>query len=196
MRRPLLPLVTLFITSATLAAQDVEFIRALERAQEHRPATLTSTARIAPESEPGTPLVIRGRVFNTDGTTPLANAVVFAYHTDREGLYDRQGAPPHSWRLRGWAKTDAAGSFEFRTMRPGSYPNSRNPAHVHLTVFAPAGARYHAGEVQFADDPVLPAQERERAEREGAFGSVRPVRTDQGAQHVECSLRIEPRNRF
>jgi hypothetical protein len=67
---------------------------------------------------------------------------------------------------------------------------------VHLTVFTPGGERYHAGEVQFADDPVLPAGERERSDREGPFGSVRPVRTEQGTQHVECSLRLEPRNRF
>jgi protocatechuate 3,4-dioxygenase, beta subunit len=196
MRRPFLPLVTLFVTTTTLAAQDVEFIRALERAQQQRPATLATSARIAPASEPGTPLVIQGRVFNTDGTTPLGNAVVFAYHTDREGLYDRQGAPAHSWRLRGWAKTDAEGRFEFRTMRPGSYPNSRNPAHVHLTVFTPEGARYHAGEVQFADDPVLPASARESSEREGQFGSVRTVRTESGTQHVDCSLRLQARNKF
>jgi protocatechuate 3,4-dioxygenase beta subunit len=196
MTHRLLPLVTLLITATSAGAQDREYISAVERAQQQRPDTLSSIARIAPDSEPGTPLVIRGRVFNTDGKTAVPGAVVFAYHTDRDGLYDRPGSPPHSWRLRGWARTEADGGFEFRTTRPGSYPNSRNPAHVHLTVFMPDGQRYHAGEVQFADDPVLPAQERERSANEGPFGSVRPVRTEGGTQLVECSLRIEARNRF
>ena len=94
MRLPLrLLFVTLLVTP--VAAQDTEFIRALEKTQEQRPATLTATARIAPESEPGTPLVIHGHAFAEDGKTPLANAIIFAYHTDKEGVYDRPGAAAH-----------------------------------------------------------------------------------------------------
>jgi hypothetical protein len=62
-------------------SQDVEYIRGLEQAQAQRPKTLTPVGRIAPESEPGTPLVIHGRLFKQDGTSPLAGAIVFAYHT-------------------------------------------------------------------------------------------------------------------
>ena len=78
----------LFVTASVpvLFAQDTEFIQALERAQAQRPAALTSSARIAPTSEPGTPLVIHGQVFSEDGRSPLAGATVFAYHTDRGGL--------------------------------------------------------------------------------------------------------------
>jgi protocatechuate 3,4-dioxygenase beta subunit len=176
-------------------AQDVEFMRALENTQKQRPATLTSTARIAPDSEPGTPLVIRGRVFAEDGRTPVAGATVFAYHTDRTGLYDRAGSPPHSWRLRGWALTTANGVFEFRTIRPGSYPGTTNPQHVHFTVFT-ADARYHAGELQFEDDKLIPASQRENSKREGQFGSVRPVRHEGGVDQVDMALRLTSRNRF
>src|SRR5262245_54060989 len=86
------------ITSHAAGAQDLEFIAALERAQRERPNGLTSKARIAPESEPGQPLVIHGRAVAEDGRTPIKGAVIFAYHTDRDGLYDRPGAPPHTWR--------------------------------------------------------------------------------------------------
>jgi protocatechuate 3,4-dioxygenase beta subunit len=187
-------LVTLSAT-ATLGAQDVEFIRALERTQQSRPATLTSTARIAPASEPGSPLVIHGRAFAADRTTPLANAIVFAYHTDRNGLYDRPGTT-HSWRLRGWAKTDAEGRFEFTTIRPGAYPNSRIAEHVHFTLFTASGERYHAGELNFADDKFVSDADRARSDREGEFGSVRPVRREETVQHVELRVRIDPTQRF
>ena len=137
------------LVAITLVPQDVEYERAVVRAQQNRPATLTSTARIAPTSEPGTPLVVRGQLLGLNGA-PLPNAVVFAYHTDREGLYDRRENGPHSWRLRGWVKTDKDGRFTFETIRPGSYPNSNNPPHVHFTAFLPSGERYHAGELQLA----------------------------------------------
>lgn len=134
---------------AIAGAQDVEYQRALERAQQQRPATLSSTARIAPTSEPGDPLIVRGRLLNVDGS-PAANAIVFGYHTDRAGLYDKRENGPHSWRLRGWVRTDSDGRFTFETIRPGSYPNSNNPPHVHFTAYLPNGDRYHAGELQMS----------------------------------------------
>lgn len=144
-------LVTLLITSTTLGAQDVQYIRAVERAQQQRPAALAATGRIAPTAEPGAPLVVSGQLLNTDGS-PAAGAVVFAYQTDRGGVYDVPTNGPHSWRLRGWVKAGADGRFTFETIRPGSYPNSNNPPHVHFTAFLPNGDRYHAGELQLSMD--------------------------------------------
>ena len=156
--RILVTLATLFVTGATAVAQDVEFQRAVERAQKGRPAALTPTARIAPTSEPGTPLVVRGQLLSTSGS-PAAEAIVFAYHTDRQGLYDKPENGPHSWRLRGWVKTDKEGRFTFETIRPGSYPNSNNPPHVHFTAFLPNGERYHAGELQMSMQPKSAREE-------------------------------------
>ena len=123
------------VTTATLTAakaglrpedahgQDLEYIAALERAQRERPVAIGSRSRIAPIGEPGAPLVVRGCAIEEDGITPIAGAIVFAYHTGKDGRYDRPGSGPHSWRLKGWARTDAGGHFEFTTIRPGAYPN-------------------------------------------------------------------------
>lgn len=179
-------LVTVFRPFVT-QAQDREWVRAIEAAQRERPTTLTSRARIAPESEPGDPLVVHGRAVAEEGASPIAGAIVFAYHTDREGLYDKPGTPAHRWRLRGWAQTDADGRFEFTTIRPGGYPGSNIAQHIHLQIFLPDGRRYWAEELQFADDPRLPANERAKASA---------VRREGAVQHVDFTLRLHSRNRF
>jgi protocatechuate 3,4-dioxygenase beta subunit len=193
---PLLSILAVAALAPAAAAQDTEFLRALEAAQKHRPAQVASTARIAPESEPGTPLVIHGRAFGADGKTPLAGAIVFAYHTDRTGIYDERSAGPHSWRLKGWSKTDAEGRFEFRTIRPGAYPQNNQAAHVHFTVFAPDGSRYHAGELEFEDDKLVPERQRASSRALGEFGSVRRVRREGATEHVDVALRINADRKF
>ncbi len=193
---PFLPILVAVAFASPAAAQDTQFIRALEAAQKLRPAQVASTARIAPESEPGVPLVIHGRAFDADGTTPLANAIVFAYHTDRTGVYDVRSAGPHSWRLKGWAKTGGDGRFEFRTIRPGAYPEGGQAAHVHFTLFGADGTRYHAGELEFEDDKLVPERAREASRTAGAFGSVRAVRREGTTEHVDLALRLNPSQKF
>lgn len=157
-----------------LSAQDVQYVRAIDRAQTDRPSTLGATARIAPASEPGDPLIIRGRLLNLDGAA-AAGAIVFAYHTDRGGLYDDSSRGPHSWRLRGWARTDADGRFTFESIRPGAYPGGNIPPHVHFTAFLQNGDRYHSPQVN------LPA----------ARGGE-----SRGPEEITAELRLDARNRF
>lgn len=177
-------------------AQDLEFLAALERAQRDRPKTLSSVARIAPESEPGIPLIVRGRAVAEDGKTPVVGAVVFAYHTDRTGVYDRPGSPAHSWRLKGWAKTDAEGRFEFHTIRPGGYPGRKDPEHIHVNIYTPDGPRAWADGVVFDDDPRVTQEMKEESARKGAFGTVQHVRHEGGTQVVDYIFRLNPKNRF
>jgi len=174
-----------------VCAQDAGWVADWERAQEGRPANLESVARIAPAEEPGTPLVIHGRVVDAEGE-PAPGVVVFAYHTDRTGVYHEPGRA--GWRLRGWARTDARGTFELRTVRPGSYPGSRIPAHVHLTIEGPDLPRRWTEELRFADDPFV--SEASRKEADDAFGSVRAVTVRDGVQHVDFAIRVEDHGTF
>jgi protocatechuate 3,4-dioxygenase beta subunit len=144
-----------------LSAQDVQYARAMDRAQDSRPSNLGAKARIAPASEPGDPLIVHGQLRDLGGAA-AAGAIVFAYHTDRGGLYDEPSKGPHSWRLRGWARTDADGRFTFETMRPGAYPGGNIPPHVHFTAFLPDG-RYHTPQLN------LPAA------RQAAAGQVEEI---------------------
>lgn len=194
---PLVTIVTVFVTAcAVSSAQDREFARAYERAQAAKPATVGPVSRIAPEGEPGLPLVINGRVYQTDGRTPAAGITVFAYQTDRTGVYDAPGNGPHSWRLKGWAVSDAQGRFQFRTIRPASYPNASVPQHVHLHLEGPDLPRRWTTELEFDDDPKMTARAREVSRQAGMFGGVRPVTKRDGVDHVEINLKIENRGTF
>jgi protocatechuate 3,4-dioxygenase beta subunit len=172
---------------------DQDWLREWQEAQTHRPATLAAQARIAPASEPGTPLRIAGEVLQPDGVTPEVGAIVFAYHTDTSGVY--RAKPGLPWRLRGWVRTDAAGRFAFDTIRPAPYPGRQVPAHVHLTVESDRFGRQHGG-LQFADDPLVPPAEREAARAKGRFTDVLDVRHEGQAQRVDLVLKLKPRGDF
>ncbi|MBW3671159.1 MAG: protocatechuate 3,4-dioxygenase [Acidobacteria bacterium] len=172
----------LLIIAVCNSAQDSGFVGDWEVAQRDRPRELTSIARIADSEEPGTPLLIHGRVYLPDGVTPAAGVVVFAWQTDHQGVYNEPGKG--GWRIRGWAKTDAEGRFEFRTIRPGSYPGGSTPAHVHFTIDGADLPRRWTSALHFADDPLVGASERKESEAAGRFGSVRPVRVGPGGVEV------------
>ena len=182
--RHLAAVLLLFVASGCLAQADSDFVRMYDEAQRQRPRAIGSTARIAPRGEPGTPMIIHGRLLRSDGKAPAANVIVFAYQTDATGVYHRSGE--RGWRLRGWARTDANGRFEFQTIRPGSYPGTRNPAHVHLHAEGEKLPRRWLPELQFADDPLV----QHRGE------GVRPVVTRGGVQHVDLTLTIRDEGRF
>ena len=152
-------------------SQDADWVRDWDRAQQQRPASISSIARIAPPGEPGIPMVIHGRI-----EPPTAGVIVFAYQTDASGVYNAKGA--RGWRLQGWAKSDANGRFEFRTIRPASYPGQRFAAHIHVTVEAP-GLPRRVTEIEFADDPLLTNKSKGL-----------PVTIRNGTHHVTYTIKL------
>lgn len=104
------------------------------------PADAPSTGRLAPAGEPGQPLQVRGTVVSPDGS-PVSGASLYIYQTDHEGYY---GVKPESDnqnpRLKLYLRADAEGAWAFETVKPGSYPGRRIPAHIHFQVSAPGHA--------------------------------------------------------
>src|SRR4030095_11276844 len=127
------------------------------------------TGRVAPQGEPGQPLSVSGVVVAVNGS-PIPNASLYVYQTDHEGYY---GVKPVSDnrnpRLRLFLRSDARGAWSFDTIKPGSYPNGRAPAHIHFEVSAP-GHTPNIFEIVFEGDPFVTAEMR----RNPAF-SVRPI---------------------
>ena len=133
------------------------------------PAAAPSTGRVAPQGEPGQPLTVSGVVVDAAGA-PVAGASLYIYQTDREGYYGVKPASDNrNPRLKVYLRADAKGQWSFETVKPGSYPGSRIPAHIHFEV----GAKGHPPrifEIVFEGDPFITGRMRSDA----AF-SVRPI---------------------
>jgi hydroxyquinol 1,2-dioxygenase len=117
----------------------------------------------------GQPLVIRGCVRGMDGEA-VADARIDVWQTDANGLYDVQDpdAPEHN--LRGFYRSNAAGEYLIKTVRPTSYPipvdgpagdlvrasgrHPWRPAHVHAMITA-AGYRTLVTHIFDSEDDYL-----------------------------------------
>lgn len=149
---------------------------------EGMPGKLDWRGRIAPPEERGDALRITGVVRDRD-KKPVAGIIVYAYQTDASGIYP--SSTTRHGRLRGWVKTDEAGRYRFDTIRPGGYPNTTIPQHVHMHVIEPGRATYYIDEMVFSDDPRLTAENRKQlVTGRGGPGLVTPVRNPDGVWAV------------
>lgn len=158
--------------------------------------SLAWEARIAPADEPGERMRIEGIVRDPDGR-PAEGIIVYAYHTDAEGVYPRMEDPPGAaaarhGRLRGWARTDAQGRYGFRTIRPVGYPDSNAPQHVHLHIIEPGCCTYYIDSIHFTDDPRLTERQRRRmgTSGRGGAGLVTPTRDAEGVWVARRDIRL------
>src|SRR5258707_735097 len=117
------------------------------------PANVSSVRVIAGPSEPGARLVIDGQVFAPNGVTPAPGVIVYAYQTDNTGEYRNDAS--RVARLHGWARTDAHGHFQLRTIRPAPYPGRGIAAHVHFHVWGGGYPLQWTDELLFADHPPI-----------------------------------------
>jgi protocatechuate 3,4-dioxygenase, beta subunit len=143
---------------------------------------LNETDTLPDFNEPGPKIEISGRIFKNDGKTPAAGVILYVYHTDQKGVYATRGGETgwgkrHGY-IRGWVKSDANGNYRLYTLVPASYPNSRNPKHIHPTIKEPGVNAYWIDEFVFDDDPLLPASERNSSNPRGSNGVLKTEMRD------------------
>jgi protocatechuate 3,4-dioxygenase beta subunit len=189
---------TLALLSASCSSTDREPIvgrpcEGCEAIFDGLPETLDSRARIAPVDEPGTPLEIAGRVVDREGRA-VAGIVIYAYHTDARGIYPpdlaaRTAEARRHGRLRAWVRSDSEGRFAFSTIRPGGYPDTDLPEHVHLHVLEPGRCTYYVDDLMFADDPRLTAEKRQALDLgRGGSGIATPEPLVHGGWRAERTI--------
>ncbi len=124
---------------------------------------------IAVHSTDGEEVILFGEVTDAAGT-PVAEAEIDIWQTDAHGLYDLQANDPEVMDLRGRYRTDAAGRFHMRTVKPIGYSipmdgpvgkmvkqqdrHGMRPAHIHILVAAP-GYRELVTALYLGDDPNI-----------------------------------------
>jgi len=69
-------------------------------------------------------------------------------------------------------RTNAEGRYEFRTIKPGSYPRTRNPAHIHAYVSGPGYPEYWIDEYLFEGDPFVGGDAKQKASELGTFSPI------------------------
>ncbi len=136
------------------------------------------------EGVKGEPAFYSGRVLSANGQ-PLENALLDIWSGDGEGNYDMQIPGETSMKARGRIRTDAAGRYWFRSIRPTFYPvptdgpvgrmlrkmgrHPYRPGHIHMIVSAPehlpvtthlfvAGSEYLDSDAVFGMKESLVAQ--------------------------------------
>jgi protocatechuate 3,4-dioxygenase beta subunit len=150
------------------------------------PTAPWSITMVSP-AEPGEAMVISGTVYAPDGRTPLEGISIYVYQTDATGRYSTSGGDNRNTRLHGVMQTNREGRYEFRTIKPASYPDSRIPAHVHAYVSGPGYPEYWIDEYHFADDPFVNDEMRAKDAGKGSKSSI--VTLTRGADGVLRGVR-------
>jgi protocatechuate 3,4-dioxygenase, beta subunit len=143
---------------------------------------LNETDTLPDFNDAGPKIEISGIIYKADGKTPAQDVVLYIYHTDQNGIYAKKGnetgwANRHGY-IRGWIKTNAKGEYRFYTLVPASYPNSKNPKHIHPVVKEPGISEYWIDEFLFDDDSLLPAEERIKSKPVGGNGVLKTTTKD------------------
>ncbi len=141
------------------------------------PNNLSWKTVIPPEKEPGEPLVISGKIYQPDGVTAASGMVLFVYHTDVTGYYNKDDDASHP-RLKAWMKIGADGKYEFRTIKPGAYPHRSTPAHIHAHIYGTGYSERSIDDYWFEGDPRINDQEQAKAGEQGSHPFVVPLRRD------------------
>ncbi|WP_309562438.1 intradiol ring-cleavage dioxygenase [Christiangramia sp. SM2212] len=127
-------------------------------------------------------LKITGVIYQANGTTPAKDVILYIHHTNAEGVYPTKGdekgwAERHGY-IRGWIKTDKDGRYTFYSQIPGSYPDGKNPAHIHPIILEPDGSYYYLSAYFFEGDPLLTRHHMEDPPR-GSDGVVKLQENDE-----------------
>ena len=147
------------------------------------PETIESTMIIPTTGETAEELIISGTIFKADGKTPYPGIILYAYHTDSKGYYSKSGKESgiQKWhgKLHGWCKTDSAGRYTIKTIRPAPYPNNSIPAHIHSALKMPDDSMMHINDFVFTDDQFVDEKYKTSFEREaGGTGIMELTKKD------------------
>jgi protocatechuate 3,4-dioxygenase, beta subunit len=156
---------------------------------------LPASLDLAAAGEPGERLELTLRLRTPQGR-PVQGPVVYVYHADASGEYRRAPDASGCFRfhgvLHGWARPNADGVVLVRSIRPGPYPRSTEPAHVHIVVQFPGQRGFYLNDLLFDDDPRLTPAVRAAQTMAGGPGVVHATRNHRGVWQAERVVTLQP----
>ncbi len=145
-----------------------------------------STAHLRAAGDPGLPVAISGKVFDTRGNI-VQGAKLEIWQADHHGRYDLDG-----YHYRTALVSDQAGKYAFDSVMPGHYP-ARVCQHVHYIVTAP-GHKALTTQLYFATDPVFEGDPVRNYTRDPLILNaelVRPVMLTGDPKEVHAAVNFE-----
>ena len=114
-------------------------------------APVIQNNELADVNEPGTRIIISGRVYSLDCSEAIPNTEIDIWHANNEGDYDNIG-----YNLRGRTFTNNQGFYIFETIMPGLYLNGSTfrPSHIHFKI-TPPGFNTLITQLYFEGDPYI-----------------------------------------
>jgi protocatechuate 3,4-dioxygenase beta subunit len=112
-----------------------------------------SDGKLAVDDEPGTRMLISGRVVTLDCEAFIPDTLIDIWHANDAGAYDNVG-----FNLRGTVQSNSQGFFFFETILPGKYLNGAQfrPRHIHFKI-TPPGHPTLITQLYFEGDESIPA---------------------------------------
>jgi len=145
-----------------------------------------NTSVLRAPGDPGFPLRVAGKVFNTRGEG-VPGARIDIWQADHAGHYDVQG-----YRYRTKLIVESASEYAIETVLPGHY-SDRPAQHIHYMISAP-GHRPLITQVYFATDPFFEGDPDKNYNKRSICANrelVRPVKLfEEGKPHAEVSFDI------
>lgn len=114
---------------------------------------LLSDNKLASPEEPGTRLIVSGRVYNLDCSEFIPDTRIDVWHANDAGQYDNSG-----FNLRGFVLSNQQGFYMFETILPGKYLNGNQfrPSHIHFKITPPNFPELTT-QLYFEGDESIPA---------------------------------------
>jgi hypothetical protein len=144
--------------------------------------TLSSSADIAGHDSKPQPLRLTGRVFESDGTTPAKNVILYLYQHDEKGEFQYETYNGKKrLKHRGWVQTNENGEYVFNTFVPGeaiiplNYPRHYGPKQLYLMAKTPDSQVVNLPAFMFEGDDLLSKSCMKRLNRKGIDCILSPV---------------------
>jgi protocatechuate 3,4-dioxygenase beta subunit len=156
------------------------------------PKNLSSAAWLPPKGETGTPVIIDGTIYKSDGATPDSGVTLFLYQADAGGYYHRPKEDVFNPTIHGWLMTGRDGRYEIHTIKPApEILAADEPAHIHAQIFGNGMLEHFLPEFWFQGDRNIMASDSTKYAKLGDFSPiVKLTKGKDGILHGTRNIRV------